>query len=377
MGGCHEAPMVAIGHALHAHATVASVSAAVERGETHPHIPPFPSFDAYREGGGYRLLSDCLDGTRAVEDILQLMENSGLRGLGGAGFPTGRKWRFVRAEPGPRLMAVNGDEGEPGTFKDRHYLETDPHRFLEGMLIAAWAVEAADVWIYLRDEYPQCREALLAEIPKLEAAGLTRKTRIHMRRGAGAYICGEESAMLESIEGKRGLPRHKPPFRSQVGLFGRPTLINTSRPCSGCATSSRGDRLVLLAKAAMAARACAPSRCRVASASRASSWRRPASRCGNSSTSSAAAWKTATASRASCPAAPPGAPAAALAMCPSISDPRSAWVVYRLRRGCHSVGPGRHARSRAQSAALLRGRVLRPVHAVPARHREGRHDHGA
>jgi NADH:ubiquinone oxidoreductase subunit F (NADH-binding)/NADH:ubiquinone oxidoreductase subunit E len=226
MGGCHNAPVTAIGHALHEHATVASVTQAVAAGETHPHIPAYPDFERYRAEGGYRLLATCLDGTRSAEDVIKPLEDSSLRGLGGAGFPTGRKWRFVRAEPAPRLMAVNADEGEPGTFKDRHYLETDPHRFLEGMLIGAWAVEASDVYIYLRDEYPQCREILLSEIPKLESAGLSRGTKIHLRRGAGAYICGEESAMLESIEGKRGLPRHKPPFPSQVGLFGRPTLIN-------------------------------------------------------------------------------------------------------------------------------------------------------
>ncbi len=226
MGGCHNAPVTAIGHALHEHASVESVAAAVAKGETHPHLPVFIDFDDYRAHDGYKLLEACLAGKHGVEDLLKRLEDSQLRGLGGAGFPTGRKWRFVRAEPKPRLMAVNADEGEPGTFKDRHYLETDPHRFLEGMLIGAWAVEAPDVYIYLRDEYPQCREILLAEIPKLEAAGLARHTRIHLRRGAGAYICGEESAMLESIEGKRGLPRHKPPYPSQVGLFGRPTLIN-------------------------------------------------------------------------------------------------------------------------------------------------------
>jgi NADH:ubiquinone oxidoreductase subunit F (NADH-binding)/NADH:ubiquinone oxidoreductase subunit E len=226
MGGCHNAPVVAVGHALHEHATLESVTKAAEGGETHPHLPSYSELDAYRAGGGYRLLAECLAGTRDFENIIKTLEDSGLRGLGGAGFPTGRKWRFVRAEAGPRLMAVNGDEGEPGTFKDRHYLETDPHRFLEGMLIAAWAVEAASVYIYLRDEYPQCREILQREIAKLEAAGLAKHTAIHLRRGAGAYICGEESAMLESIEGKRGLPRHKPPFPSQVGLFGRPTLIN-------------------------------------------------------------------------------------------------------------------------------------------------------
>src|SRR5215216_1641627 len=226
MGGCHNAPVVAIGHALHEHASVESVSKAVSAGEMHPHVLGYADLDRYRAEGGYKLLADCLDGKRPVEDIIKTLEDSNLRGLGGAGFPTGRKWRFVRAEPGPRFMAVNAAEGEPGTFKDRHYLETDPHRFLEGMLIGAWAVEAKAVYIYLRDEYPQCREILLREIAKIEAAGLSRHTEIHLRRGAGAYICGEESAMLESIEGKRGWPRHKPPFPSQVGLFGRPTLIN-------------------------------------------------------------------------------------------------------------------------------------------------------
>jgi formate dehydrogenase len=226
MGGCHNAPVAAVGHALHEHATVEGVTSALRSGRSHPHIPAYADFERYGAGGGYRLLRACLEGARTVEDILTPLETSNLRGLGGAGFPTGRKWRFVRAEAAPRLMAVNADEGEPGTFKDRHYLETDPHRFLEGMLIGAWAIEAKAVYIYLRDEYPQCREILLREIAKVEAAGLARQTEIHLRRGAGAYICGEESAMLESIEGKRGLPRHKPPFPSQVGLFGRPTLIN-------------------------------------------------------------------------------------------------------------------------------------------------------
>ncbi|HEV8031774.1 MAG TPA: NADH-ubiquinone oxidoreductase-F iron-sulfur binding region domain-containing protein [Stellaceae bacterium] len=226
MGGCDKAPVVAIGHALHEHATADNVAAAVAAGATHPHIPAYPGLDRYRADGGYQLLQACLSGTRSVEDVIGALEHSGLRGLGGAGFPTGRKWRFVLQEPKPRLFAVNGDEGEPGTFKDRYFLETDPHRFLEGMLIGTWAVEAGETYIYLRDEYPQCREILEKEIAAIEAAGLAPHTKIHLRRGAGAYICGEESAMLESIEGKRGLPRHKPPFPSQVGLFGRPTLIN-------------------------------------------------------------------------------------------------------------------------------------------------------
>jgi formate dehydrogenase len=226
MGGCDKAPVVAIGHALHENAAVESVAAAVAAGHTHPALPEYPDLDRYRADGGYALLRACLDGTRSVDEVIGALEGSGLRGLGGAGFPTGRKWRFVRQEKGPRLMAVNADEGEPGTFKDRYYLETDPHRFIEGMLIAAWAVEATDIYIYLRDEYPQCRAILTVEIMAAEAAGLAPHTKIHLRRGAGAYICGEESAMLESIEGRRGLPRHKPPFPSQVGLFGRPTLIN-------------------------------------------------------------------------------------------------------------------------------------------------------
>jgi formate dehydrogenase beta subunit len=226
MGGCDRAPVVAIGHALHEHATVASVTAAVAAGATHPEIPRHIGLDFYRAEGGYRLLQSCLSGERSREYIMAALDPSGLRGLGGAGFPTGRKWRLVCQEPGPRLLAVNADEGEPGTFKDRYYLETDPHRFLEGMLIAAWVVEAAETYVYLRDEYPQCRVILDAEIAALEQAGLAPHTRIHLRRGAGAYICGEESAMLESIEGKRGLPRQRPPFPAQVGLFGRPTLCN-------------------------------------------------------------------------------------------------------------------------------------------------------
>ena len=226
MGGCHNAPVAALGHALHEHATIDSIAAAVARHETHPHLPDAVSFDDYRAGGGYRLLQQCRAGGKPLEDLLKPLEDSGLRGLGGAGFPTGRKWRLVRAAAGPRLMAVNADEGEPGTFKDRYFLETDPHRFLEGMLIGAWAVEAKEIYVYLRDEYPQCRDLLAQVIARVEGAGLAQGVRIHLRRGAGAYICGEESAMLESIEGKRGLPRHKPPYPAEVGLFGRPTLIN-------------------------------------------------------------------------------------------------------------------------------------------------------
>jgi NADH:ubiquinone oxidoreductase subunit F (NADH-binding)/NADH:ubiquinone oxidoreductase subunit E len=226
MGGCHRAPVVAIGHALHEHATIDNVAAAIDIGGSHPTIPKFTNLDAYRAAGGYRLLEAGLAGGRKREEVIEILENSGLRGLGGAGFPAGRKWRLVLQEPTPRLLAVNADEGEPGTFKDRYFLETDPHRMIEGMLIASWAVEAAEIYVYLRDEYPQCRAILETEIAAVEAAGLARHARIHLRRGAGAYICGEESAMLESIEGKRGLPRQRPPYPAQVGLFGRPTLCH-------------------------------------------------------------------------------------------------------------------------------------------------------
>ena len=226
MGRCETAPVAEVGHNHVVDATVETVEAAIRAGDTHPAVPPYQDLAAYREQGGYRLLEDCLDGRRTPQEIIEILSDAGLRGLGGAGFPTGQKWRFVRAEPGPRLMAVNADEGEPGTFKDRYYLDTEPHRVLEGMLVAAWAVEAEAVYFYLRDEYPQDREILLAEIAALEAAELAPHTEIHLRRGAGAYICGEESAMIESIEGKRGLPRHRPPYVSQNGIFGRPTLVN-------------------------------------------------------------------------------------------------------------------------------------------------------
>jgi formate dehydrogenase beta subunit len=224
MGACDHAPAAAVGHVQVHHCTPDSAAAAVAKG---PHAHPYQGgkdFDAYVAEGGYTLLKACLAGERTRDDIIKAVSDAGLRGLGGAGFPTGRKWSLVRAEPAPRLMAVNGDEGEPGTFKDRFYLEGDPHRFIEGMLIAAWVVEAAEAYFYLRDEYPEVRLKLTEELAKVEAAGLTRFTRVEMRRGAGAYICGEESAMIESIEGKRGLPRHRPPYVAQVGLFGRPTL---------------------------------------------------------------------------------------------------------------------------------------------------------
>jgi NADH:ubiquinone oxidoreductase subunit F (NADH-binding)/NADH:ubiquinone oxidoreductase subunit E len=224
MGACDHAPVCAVGHLQVNKATEGAVQK-LAHPHTHTHaIKPGTDFEHYMAAGGYRILGEIFAGKRTRDDLIKIVSDSGLRGLGGAGFPTGRKWSLVRAEKGPRLMAVNADEGEPGTFKDRHYLGLDPHRFIEGMLIAAWVVEAAEVYIYIRDEYPELRLMLLDEIAKLERAGLDELTKIHLRRGAGAYICGEESAMIESIEGKRGLPRHRPPYVAQVGLFGRPTL---------------------------------------------------------------------------------------------------------------------------------------------------------
>lgn len=225
MGRCDTAPVAEIGHRHVDQATTSKVGEAVKAGRVHPVIPSYTGYEAYAADGGYNILRECRAGKRKLDDVLVTMEDSALRGLGGAGFPTGRKWRIVRGYPGPRLMTVNADEGEPGTFKDRYYLEREPHGFLEGVLIAAWAIEAQAVYIYLRDEYPAIREILSNEIAKLEAAGLAGSTEIHLRRGAGAYICGEESAMIESIEGKRGLPRHRPPYVAEVGLFGRPTLV--------------------------------------------------------------------------------------------------------------------------------------------------------
>jgi formate dehydrogenase len=224
MGACDRAPVCAVAHVQVMNASADGVAAAVK---STSHAKPFPTsapFDVYRANGGYTLLKECLAGTRTREDVIKAVSDAGLRGLGGAGFPTGRKWTIVSAEPAPRLFAVNADEGEPGTFKDRFYLEHDPHRFIEGMLIAAWVVEAPDTYVYIRDEYPEVRLLLADELAKVEAAGLVPHTRLHLRRGAGAYICGEESSMIESIEGKRGLPRHRPPYVAQVGLFGRPTL---------------------------------------------------------------------------------------------------------------------------------------------------------
>ncbi|GAA6208280.1 NADH-ubiquinone oxidoreductase-F iron-sulfur binding region domain-containing protein [Cognatishimia sp. WU-CL00825] len=225
MGRCDTAPVLEIGHNHIDNATVDKVQDAISSADTHARIPAYEPFADYVAKGGYACLSDLRE-NGDWEDVQAKLKEAGLRGLGGAGFPSGTKWGFVRANSGPRYLAVNGDEGEPGTFKDRYYLERTPHLFFEGMLIAAWAVEAEKAFIYMRDEYPAVLEILRREIKALEDAGIVEPGYIDLRRGAGAYICGEESAMIESIEGKRGEPRHRPPFVAQVGIFGQPTLVH-------------------------------------------------------------------------------------------------------------------------------------------------------
>ncbi|WP_415920063.1 NAD(P)H-dependent oxidoreductase subunit E [Tateyamaria sp. SN6-1] len=225
MGRCDTAPTLELGHNHIDFATPEKVRAAIAADDTHAHMPDYETLATYQAAGGY----DALRALRSGGDweaVQAQIKASGLRGLGGAGFPSGTKWGFVRANTGPRYLAVNGDEGEPGTFKDRYYLERVPHLFLEGMLIAAWAVEADRAYIYMRDEYPAVLEILRREIKALEDAGLVAEGYVELRRGAGAYICGEESAMIESIEGKRGMPRHRPPYVAQVGIFGQPTLVH-------------------------------------------------------------------------------------------------------------------------------------------------------
>ncbi len=224
VGRCESAPVAIVGQFPVLNASVSSIEKAVQAKQLRCPETSYIDFEKYRKDGGYRLIADCLAGKRTREEITKIVEDSALRGLGGAGFPTGRKWQLVAAEPAPRLMAVNIDEGEPGTFKDRYYLERDPHRFLEGMLVAAWCSGVGEIYIYLRDEYAGCRKILENEIQKLKANPPCALPPIHLRRGAGAYICGEESAMIESIEGKRGMPRLRPPYVAQVGLFGYPTL---------------------------------------------------------------------------------------------------------------------------------------------------------
>ena len=224
MGRCAGAPAARIGDREVDHASSKDLLDMAREGKTKVVVPDYIGLAAYRAAGGYQTLQKMRDGALGVEAIMETIQEAGLRGLGGAGFPAGKKWGFVRSYPGPRLMSINGDEGEPGTFKDRIYLEKDPHRTFEGALIAAHAVEAERIYFYMRDEYPAVLAILRTEIAALETAGIVKPGFIELRRGAGAYICGEESAMLESIEGKRGLPRHRPPYIAEVGLFGRPTL---------------------------------------------------------------------------------------------------------------------------------------------------------
>ena len=377
IGSCHTAPAAEVGHHHVDHATAAKVLEIAVRGEVHPHMPAYQGFDAYVKAGGYAVLRSCLSGARKVDDVIAALSDGGLRGLGGAGFPTGRKWSLVRAEKGPRLMAVNGDEGEPGTFKDRIYLESEPHKFLEGMLIAAWAVEAEQVFIYMRDEYPAVLKILEAEIAKLEAAGLAKHTKIHVRRGAGAYICGEESAMIESIEGKRGLPRHRPPYVAQVGVFGRPTLVNNIETLhwvpaileKGAAWfASQGKNGAKgLRSYSVSGRVKKPGVVLTAAGSTCKDLIDALRRHGR---------------RPSLQGLPAGRrlgrhPAGLHGRHPPRLRPaREARLLRRQPRRGDPVRQGRHEGRGPQPDALLRGRELRPVHALPQRHGEGRQADG-
>jgi len=225
VGRCQGAPVAVVGKNAVEQADQAKIMSAVSSKQTEAELPPdYLGFEEYKKNGGYKLLVDCINGKHKREDIIQTLLDANLRGLGGAGFPAGKKWSIMREQEKPRLVAINIDEGEPGTFKDRYYLERDPHRFIEGTLIAHWAIEAEGVYLYLRDEYAGCQKLLEQELALLKENPPCELPPLFLRRGAGAYICGEESAMIESIEGKRGMPRLRPPFVAQVGLFGRPTL---------------------------------------------------------------------------------------------------------------------------------------------------------
>ena len=224
VGRCHDAPVAVVGTTPIAKANLADVKSVISGNQAGVAGPGYINYQQYRDSGGYQTLLKCAGGKLDRSAVIQTLEDSNLRGLGGAGFPAGKKWKILSAQPKPRLIAINIDEGEPGTFKDRYYLERDPHRFIEGTLIAAWAIEAAEIYLYLRDEYAGCRNILEQELSTLQANPPCPLPPIHLRRGAGAYICGEESAMIESIEGNRGMPRLRPPYVAEVGLFGRPTL---------------------------------------------------------------------------------------------------------------------------------------------------------
>jgi formate dehydrogenase len=226
MGLCDQAPAAAVGRNYMGSITVPKLLKAAKDRDVKPEKPKYQTYKSYVKEGGYEVLKSLRAGKQTPDEVIATLLEAGLKGLGGAGFPSGQKWKFVRAGQAPRYMCINGDEGEPGTFKDRHYLQTRPHQFLEGMLIGAWGVDAAKVYIYMRDEYPAVLALLAKEIRTLENEGIIAEGYVEVRRGAGAYICGEESAMIESIEGKRGLPRHRPPYVAQVGVFDQPTLVH-------------------------------------------------------------------------------------------------------------------------------------------------------
>ncbi len=379
MGACDRAPVCAVGHMQTFAATPDTVAAAV-KARPHPHAwKANAGFQVYRESGGYALLKDCLAGKRTRDELIKLVSDAGLRGLGGAGFPTGRKWQLVRAEPAPRLFAVNADEGEPGTFKDRYYLERDPHRFIEGMLIAAWVVEAAETYLYIRDEYPELRLMLAEEIDKVEKAGLSPHTKLHLRRGAGAYICGEESAMIESIEGKRGLPRHRPPYVAQVGLFGRPTLEQNVETLFWIRDIiEKGPDWVTVARPprAQGFPQLLGVRPRQEARRQAGAGRRHRARTDRGILRRHGRWRDLQGLSAGRrlrrhSAGVDGRRAARLRNSGKIR------LLRRFARGCHPVRQGRYEGCGAQPDEVLRGRKLRPVHALPRRHREGGQADGA
>ena len=226
MGRCNVAPTVCVGKNYVDVANFDKVKKTIDEKNFDPFIPDYINLSSYKKNGGYEIANKIKNGVISKKQVLDSLNESGLKGKGGAGFPTGKKWEIVSNYNGKKYVAVNGDEGEPGTFKDRSYLESDPHRFLEGALIASYFINAQKVYIYMRDEYPTVIKILLDEINKMEDEEIIPKDFFIVRRGAGAYICGEESAMIESIEGKRGLPRHRPPYVAEIGLFGCPTLTN-------------------------------------------------------------------------------------------------------------------------------------------------------